>query len=38
MLAIAEYLEKDLEFNQRLIRSRGANTFLLKFAESSCSD
>lgn len=30
MLAIAEYLEEDLEFNRQLIRSRGANSFLLK--------
>ncbi len=30
MLAIARYLEQDLEFNKRLMRSRGANTFLLK--------
>ncbi len=33
MLAIADYLEKDPEFNRLLIRSRGANTFLLKLRQ-----
>lgn len=30
LLAIANYLEKDSEFNIHLLRSRGANTLLLK--------